>query len=125
MRRRHSRERENPRRCACFPLSWGRGRGEGEPFLRSHFRSRRRIFLRTGIRRYLLRSPLDMLHFAAVGRCFPLTLTLSLGEREQHPKLFVFDSPQEVLPLCGREHPGQVAVRPGERGWAETKILDI
>ena len=38
--------RENSGSCACFPLSWGEGRGEGERFLQSHFRSRRRIFTR-------------------------------------------------------------------------------
>src|SRR6266496_1634772 len=33
----------------------------------------------------LLRSPLDRRHPAAVEPSFPLTLTLSLGEREQQP----------------------------------------
>src|SRR5207244_3263933 len=43
MKRFHTKGRENSGNCACFPLSWGRGPGEGERFLQSHFRNRRRI----------------------------------------------------------------------------------
>ena len=54
--------------------------------------------------------------------CFTPAAGCDGRRRENDVSSFI--SPQEVVPLLGRQHPGQMPVGPGKGGLAEAKVLE-